>query len=103
MKAGDIIAFSTDAVVGNLILDGSHLSSGEYSLNIRRVDNAGESLFNHTSISISDSDTHIFNYAEWNGIGSIVLEIDSDSNGSIDETLYLENQLPLVFLPLIYR
>jgi hypothetical protein len=76
---------------------------GAYDLKVTRVSSAGQRLFLHRAIAISATDTHYADYGAWDGSGSMTLYIDHGSDGDIEETLTLENQLSRIYLPLVLK
>ena len=63
----------------------------------------GKVSFYHHDVAISGMDTHIVDYGNWDGLGSMTLYIDHNSNGVIDEIIELENQFINIFLPILFR
>jgi len=92
---------------GTLTLNNSQNSNGSYTLEIERTDSLGRRTLVTNAISIGGGDTHIIDYASWgkviNGGASVVIRVDQGSNGSIDSTVNVQNQLGRVYLPLIAR
>jgi hypothetical protein len=70
---------------------------------IRKASEAGGFPFYHGDIEILATDTHILHFGAWDGYGAITLEIDHGSDGTIDETIELENQVVWVNLPFIIK
>jgi hypothetical protein len=101
--AGQVVTLTADVGTGQLVFNNAQAGGGAYDLEVTRVSTAGERRFFHADIDISAADTHHMDYVAWNGSGAMTLHIDHDSDGTIDETLELENQanhwfyLPLVF------
>jgi len=101
--ASQTVTLTTHTGSGQLVFDNSQASGGTYDLDIIRVSAAGEHGFIHADIAIATTDTHFVDYGAWDGFGSMVLEIDHGSDGTIDETLELENQMHRIYLPLVLR
>ena len=101
IAASDTITITADTTAGDLTLNGSQLSGGAYNLNIRMVNSGGVVNFYHSDVPLLATDTHIINFGPWDGSGTITLEIDHGSDGTIDETVDLENQMQFVFLPVV--
>jgi hypothetical protein len=101
--ASEVVTLTVDTTQGDLVLDGSHASGGFYNLLIRKMSDAGGLPFYHSDIAIQATDTHIIHFSAWDGHGAITLEIDHGSDGTIDETLTLVNQVVWAFLPDIYK
>jgi hypothetical protein len=88
---------------GHLAFDNSHTDGGEYTLDIRLVSTGGKQWFVHAGVIISATDTHYVAYGAWDGLGTLTLEIDHGSDGTIDESVALENQVRHIHLPLVLR
>ena len=90
---------------GRLILDNADGRRGHYDLEITLIDATdGERTFRHADISVSGGDTQYARYGDWDGSGAMTLQVDHDSDGTIDETLELENETRSIWavdLPLI--
>jgi hypothetical protein len=100
---GQIVTLTNQTISGSLKFDNSRASGGQYSLEIKRVGAAGEQRFVHAGIVISATDTQYAVYGSWNGSAGMTLQIDHGSDGTIDETLVLNNQAWQVYLPLVIR
>jgi hypothetical protein len=97
--AGEAVTLTVDTALGTLVLDGSQASGGMYNLLIRKASETGGFSFYHSDIEILATDTHILHFGAWDGFGAITLEIDHGSDGTIDETLVLVNQVVWAYLP----
>jgi hypothetical protein len=69
--------------------------TGAYDLEIIRVDDAGQQTFLFPLVPAQPGDTHFFHYGEWDGNGSITLDIDYNSDGSVDGVRPLRNGGPV--------
>jgi hypothetical protein len=74
-----------------------------YGLKNARDSTAGEQVFAHSGIAITTTDTEYIHDGTWNGMNETTGQIDRDSDGSINQTVTLDNQLTLVYLSLIKR
>jgi hypothetical protein len=101
IAASQAITLTADTISGTLTLNGSQLSSGTYNLFIKMVSTTGTVNFYTADIPILATDTHIIAFGAWDGTWTITLEIDRGSNGTVDETVELENQMQYIFLPFI--
>ncbi len=99
--AGQVVTLTADVGAGQLAFNNAQAGGGEYGLEIKHVSAAGEQWFVHTGLIISATDTHHVEYSAWDGSSPITLHIDHGSDGEVDETLLLDNQIRLVYLPLI--
>lgn len=104
LGAGETVTVTNDAPGGRLALDNSHASGGRYNLEFVRLNSTqGERKFAHASIPIAATDTHYMQYGAWAGFDLTVL-VDHGSDGSVDETLILDNEtLSRVRLPLVLK
>jgi alpha-tubulin suppressor-like RCC1 family protein len=101
--AGQTVTLTADVGSGQLVFNNAQAGGGEYGLEIKRVSAAGEQWFAHAGLVISATDTHYMEYGAWDGSSPITLQVDRGSDGEMDETLLLDNQVRLVYLPLTLR
>jgi hypothetical protein len=101
--AGQGVTLTADVGSGQLVFNNAQAGGGEYDLEIKRVSAAGEQWFVYAGLIISATDTHYVEYSAWDGSSPITLHIDRGSDGEVDETLLLDNQVRLVYLPLVLR
>ena len=99
LGAGQATTVTVSTATGQLVYANTATDNGDYSLFIRRVRSAGLELFAHSTLAIGADETHYVDYGAWNGSDGMALGIDRDSNGTIDETVVLENQIRSIFLP----
>jgi hypothetical protein len=100
IASSEAVTLSTDRVSGNLLINGSRSSGGEYNLSIHIINSTQNENFYHADIPILASDTHKIDFGSWNGFDFIALQIDHGSDGSFEETIYLKNQ-KFIFLPVV--
>ena len=101
--AGQIVTLTADVDNGQLVFNNAQAGGGEYDLEISRISAAGEQKFAHAGLAISAIDTHYVDYGAWDGSGPMTLHIDHGSDGTIDETLVLDNQAGRIYLPIITK
>jgi hypothetical protein len=101
--AGQTVSATANASEGNLYFSNRHASGGEYDFRYRRANTSGPAWFQHNGIIINPLDTHILSYGAWDVDESMLLSIDAGSDGVIDQTILLEDQSPLVFVPIVLR
>lgn len=90
---------------GTLVLNGAQTTGGEYTIHIARTSNRGLATFISEKIALTAGATHMLDYGGWTE-GELRLNIDLNSDGSIDKTITLRNQAPQsnrVYLPLLQR
>ncbi len=105
MNASQIVRVHNNATTGKFTVQDGWGPSGSYDVKVARVDQWGEHTFTHASVSFAAGDTQYLDYANWNGSDAVTLLIDHGSNGTIDETLILNNQYSsnTIYLPLIVK
>ena len=103
MDANEEVSLFIAIADGLLALSNEDAGGGEYNVSLSRVDESGEAIFYHATVGIEAEDTHYFDYAAWDGSGAITVYVDEESNGSIDDTVELENELHQIYLPLVLR
>jgi hypothetical protein len=103
LGAGEAVTLTANTTDGVLILDGSQASGGAYNLLIRKASEAGGFPLYHGDIEILATDTHILHFGAWDGYGAITLEIDHGSDGTVDETIMLTNQVKWSMLPILTK
>lgn len=103
VNTGDTITTTIDLVTGQFVLNNKQGSGGEYNLKLVRATGTNNLRFWHSDIPVLGTDTHYIDYAAWDGVGSITIYIDHNSDGTIDETIELDNEPPTVYLPLIMK
>ena len=75
---------------------------GQYDLQLERVDDTGKHVFLHSGVMVEGGATHLASYETWDGHGSLELDVDQNSDGVVDATVILKNEvkehrnLPLV-------
>ena len=79
-------------------------TDGDLQYNLWLEESNGQ-LFMSEPLTLEVNETHTLSPTNWTELNSasVILEIDEDSDGTIDETLVLENQVKRVYLPLILR
>lgn len=99
--ANQVVTLAAQRDTGRLAYSQAQASGGDYNLFVRRVSASGVQLFVHNGVVIAAGDTHYASYRSWDGRGSMTLQVDHGSDGSIDQTLTLQNQIRSVFLPVV--
>lgn len=103
VEGGQVVTLTVDTDNGRLILNNTQAGGGEYGLVVQRVDPESGQCFVHAGVVISATDTHYLDYGAWDGFGSMTLYVDHGSDGMMDKTLVLDNQVMHVYLPLIMK
>ena len=101
IAGGDRVTVTAHDIAGHLTYSHATGGGGSYGLVVRRASSSGMSLFAHGALAVASSNTHYAAFGSWNGQGSMTLLIDHDSNGSIDETITLENQIRITHMPMM--
>jgi hypothetical protein len=99
------IATSVNTETNRVVFSNAQSDGGTYDFEVNRINDTGLYTFTHALLDIGSGDTHYIDYSAWDGVGSMILDIDTGSDGTIDETVILENQANrmTVYLPLINR
>lgn len=82
---------SAELLNGRLSFDTSG-TSGAYELQIGAVFEDGPHNFNYPGVTIQPGETHSVDYADWDGGEYLDLQVDWDSDGSVDEVITLDNR-----------
>lgn len=99
VAAGTLVTATVHMAGGQFVVDGAHGSEGDYGFRFERVTQSGIALFWHMSVNLTAGSTHYLDFAAWDGVGPLQLHIDYDSDGTIDESVPLDNERATVFLP----
>ncbi|MBN1991380.1 MAG: hypothetical protein JW953_01660 [Anaerolineae bacterium] len=94
IEPGGEFHVALDFPVGDFILNTTgNQEYGTYELLVLRIDDEGEYVFGHDDITMEPDDTMYVNFLEWAGEDSVMyLDFDYGSDGSIDETIELEDE-----------
>ena len=103
MTAGEMRTLTADTSTEILELSGSQTLSGSYDIFFTRNGNDSIKSFYNTGIALEADSTHYLHFDAWQNTGTVQLDIDNDGDGNPDETLYLENQLKMLYLPILWR
>jgi hypothetical protein len=98
-----VVTLTADVGNGQLVFNNAQTSGGEYDLEISRINATGEQTFVHAGLVVSATDTHYADYGAWDGSGPMTLYVDHGSDGTMDETLQLDNQAGGIYLPIITK
>ena len=103
VAVGQAVGLRADLVAGRLTLDGSHAGSGSYDLVVERSSSTGIRRFVHHNVPVTAGDTQVVQFSAWDGQGAITVRVDHGSNGTVDDTWTLDNQMSRNHLPIIMR
>jgi len=103
MTAGDQKTLSAETSDKILELSSSQTSTGSYDIYFTRTGNDSIDLFYNASITIEAGSTHLLHFDGWQTTGTVQCDIDENGDGDPDETVYLENQLKMLYLPVIWH
>ena len=94
MTGGGTISINLDMNDGQLDIKTSGTQGpGTYGLWMDRIDDVSEQIFSHDQIILSAGDTAYVDFSKWTGDKTpMTLEIDHGSDGTIDETLTLNDE-----------
>ena len=97
VDASQSLYLSVQDSQGRLALSSPTSASSNFGIEITQVNDKGNHLFGNDDINIEANDTEYIYYGSWNGTGDMRIEIDHESNGSIDETIFLSNERVSIF------
>ncbi len=67
--------------------------TGEYEVEIHRIDKGGEQVFKHKGVASHGADKFVFHYADWKGNGQpMKAGLDKGGDGTIDESEELTDE-----------
>jgi hypothetical protein len=102
LDAGQQVVLAAESEQGRLVFSNRDAGGGSYDLRIEHYDPVGSDVFAHATIPIGAADTHYLLYGT-RGAGPLTLQVDHDSDGTVDETILLDNQASVLYLPLVLR
>jgi len=91
--AAQPLSMQVDEGQGRVVVSVPTSTGGNYDLDIIRASSQGKQPFKNSAVAVEANDTQYIYYAGWDGEGEMQLEIDHGSDGSIDETKTLVNEL----------
>lgn len=99
------VSLVTDRATKQVVFNGPDSNGGAYGLELILSDTTAKHIFQHSQVAIDAGDTHYIDYSGWKGNGSLTLQIDEGSDGTIDKEYELENETPSypLFLPMLSR
>lgn len=103
MTAGEVKTLTADTPNKILELNSNQSSSGSYDIFFTRIGDDSINSFYNTGLIVESGATHYLHFDGWQNTGTVQLDIDKDGDGNPDETLYLENQLKMLYLPILWR
>lgn len=104
LHASKTITLTNDISAGRLVVVNNPEVSSSYNLAITRATATdGVKRFYHADLAAIPGDVQSFDYRAWDGSGSLVMQIDHNGDGSVDETQVLQNQIKNIYLPLVFR
>ena len=98
-----VVTLTVNSTNGRLLFANDQGNKSQYDLTILRANSNDLKMFAHSNLVVEPTDAHYFDYGAWDCSGSLDLLIDHASNGTIDETVTLENQIWSVYLPIVVR
>ena len=103
VAVGQTVGLRADLAAGRVTLDGSQAGSGSCDLVIERSSSAGVRHFVHHNVPVAAGDTLLALFGAWDGQGAITVQVDHGSNGTVDDTWTLDNQMSKNYLPIVTR
>lgn len=101
---GQQVEIARETIQGQMAFKYKAGDNGTYNLFIERISGNGLQIFIHNDLSIGQEDTHYVHYSASESLDSLMLSIDKESDGTIEQTVVLNNQiLPIAFLPITFQ
>jgi hypothetical protein len=98
---------AVDNANGTLIFSNPQGNTNNYNLDVERTDALSQRAFNYDSITIDAGATHIIHYSLWgdtiNGSAPVTIQVDQNSDGTVDSTIQLNSPINKVYLPMVAR
>jgi subtilisin-like proprotein convertase family protein len=101
--SGQELSVKVNVADNTLIVDNSKTSGGNFDLQITQLDSGGKYSFIHSDIHVDPADTQTIDYSSFDSTNTVTVAIDHDSNGTIDETITLDNETIRIFLPIVTK
>ncbi len=86
-----------------LEIDNFQNTTGEYNLYFKRVSDDDTDYFASNEIEFTALSSHYVHFDGWQTTGTVQCDIDENGDGDPDGTVYLENQLKMLYLPVIWH
>jgi hypothetical protein len=99
IETGKSADLALDTSAGTFEVATTNASNTTYDLEIVRQTSNGPQRFIARDVVIGSNATHTIKYASWDGGSQITVEVDIDRNGTVDQTIILNNQTYFVALP----
>jgi len=92
LSSGDEIDLTADEATGRLDLHDTGKQAEKYDLTVTEVDPSGEHSFAHKGIDLQTGATDDIEFGNWNGQDPLPVGVDTNSDGTIDQTVTEDNQ-----------
>lgn len=103
VAAGQTGLIMVDPAQKTLVVNNLQNAAGDYNLFFKSVSDNGTALYASNAISLPEAVTHSIHFDGWQESGILQLDKDTDGDGIPEETIFLENQMKYLFLPLAFR
>lgn len=103
IAAGETKLISADVNQKLFEITNNHNLSGDYNLALKRVGDNGIDYFYNNDITLPALATHYLHFDGWQTTSTLQLDVDFDGDEIPDETTFLENQVEMIYLPLITK
>ena len=77
--------------------------SAEYDIYIMRSSSDGLEMYVHGAVPKNSGEIHTIRFGVFKDQNIVILDIDRDGDGVIDESIPLENQVKNLYLPLVFK
>jgi len=103
VAAGQTGLIMVDPAQKTLTVNNLQNAAGDYNLFFKRVSDNGTALYASNAIALPAAVTHSIHFDGWQESGTVELDTDTNGDGIPEETIFLENQMKYLFLPLTFR
>ena len=103
VSASHMSVITVDPSQKFLEIDNFQNTTGEYNLYFKRVSDDDTDYFASNEIEFTALSSHYVHFDGWQTTGTVQCDIDENGDGDPDETVYLENQLKMLYLPVIWH
>lgn len=76
----------------NIIIKSATVDGSNYDINISRLGHTGKFKFDLSNVEMSGGESQIYDLAQWEEDGEMILRIDEDDDGKYDEEINLSKQ-----------
>ncbi|MGI5986140.1 MAG: YncE family protein [Oscillospiraceae bacterium] len=101
LTTGQQNALTVNTTSEGFTLNANNNDSAEYEIFIMRSSDDGLEMYSHKAVSKNIGETHTIRFGVFKDQNIVILDIDRDGDGVIDESIPLENQAKKLYFPMI--